>query len=282
VDPADPVDDDSLMRGFYWYHSSTHEVWPDRNFDPAAELTAETRRRMTAMCGVGAVERWAERQKAKALHLGTYEAAVENMFRRMRDQPGGSDQFYLYRVQLDPDCVIEPGIHREPTDWLGDAQLTDVCSPGSNVLRYVNVHEDRSSVSLAMEPSAVRAVQRIPIPRPCDASDPWIATAAQRLLVAASQPRTEPRDGHPRWRRRAESPLRSEIRVLELEVAEKLPSTLNERFSLDLSEESLADAPRTVPMRLVGMTRLVTNPEATLAALDAQPWQALISPEGVS
>ncbi|HET7477105.1 MAG TPA: hypothetical protein VFJ97_13920 [Dermatophilaceae bacterium] len=84
ADPEDPVHNDSAVRGFHWYHSSTHENWPDSNFDPAARLTADTNRRMEAMgSGVGAVERWAERQKAKALHVGTYEAAIENMFRRM-------------------------------------------------------------------------------------------------------------------------------------------------------------------------------------------------------
>ena len=110
--------------------------------------------------------------KAKALHVGTYEAAVENMLRRMDDQSDAASQFYLHRVQLRTDCAIEPGIHKEPTDWMGDAHLEGKCGPGVNVLRYVNVHEDQSSVSLAIEISAVWRVQSIPIPLPVDADDP--------------------------------------------------------------------------------------------------------------
>ncbi|MEU2142075.1 hypothetical protein [Nocardia rhamnosiphila] len=101
------------MRGLYWYHSSTHAVWPDRDFDPAAQLTDETKRRMESQTGPGAVERWAARQKSKALHVGTYEAAIESMLRRMDNQSDAASQFYLHRVQLRSDCAIEPGIHIE-------------------------------------------------------------------------------------------------------------------------------------------------------------------------
>lgn len=43
VRPQDPVHDDSTVRDMYWYHSSTHAVWPDRDFDPAAQLTDDTK-----------------------------------------------------------------------------------------------------------------------------------------------------------------------------------------------------------------------------------------------
>ncbi|MDQ7993287.1 MAG: hypothetical protein AAGC63_09310, partial [Propionicimonas sp.] len=77
------------------------------------------------MTGPGSVERWTARQKAKALHIGTYEAAIENMVRRKADQSGSGEQFFLYRVELSPDCVIEPGVHKEPTNFVGDAHLAD-------------------------------------------------------------------------------------------------------------------------------------------------------------
>jgi len=280
--PEDQVHDDTTLCGLYWYHSSAHENWPDLNFDPAAGLTSETRRRMKAISGSYAVERWAERQKAKALHLGTYEAAIENMFRRMRDQSGSEEQFYLYRVQLDPSCVVEPGIHPEPTNWLGDAYLADVCSPGANVLRYVNVHEDKSSVSLAVEPSAIRAVQKTPVPLSSDPTDPWIASATQRLLAATSEPRPEVEASNRRWRRHAPSPLDSAVRALELEIAERLPRTLRERFSVGLGAEASADAQQAFPMKLAALARLVTAPESTLEALNAQPWHLLVSSEAAS
>lgn len=143
---------------------------------------------MESMIGVGAVARWANAQKTKALHLGTYEAAIENMLRRMRSQGDASDQFYRYRVLLRGDCEIEPGVSKEPTNFVGDAHLADYCAPGVNVLRYVNVHEDPSSVSLAIDSSAIESVQRIPIPLPLDQRDARVAAAVSRLEHAATIP----------------------------------------------------------------------------------------------
>lgn len=170
AEPESRWHDDTAVRESYWYHSSAHENWPDKDFDPAADLTVATKRRFEAM-GLS-VEDWAARQKSKALHVGTYEAAIENTLRRLDDQRGALDQFYLYRVQLTSDCVIEPDVQPEPTDWVGNAYLAEVVTSGSTVLRYVNVHEDPSSVSLALEPVAIRAVQSIPIPLTIDAGEP--------------------------------------------------------------------------------------------------------------
>ena len=114
------------------------------------------------------------------------------MFRRMRNQGDDGAQFYLYRVQLTRDCVIEPGIHPEPTNWLGDANLADVCRPDVQVLRYVNVHEDPSSVSLAIELNAIHAVQGMAIPLQVDPSDTRILEAIARLRNAASEPPPPP------------------------------------------------------------------------------------------
>ena len=259
------------MREFYWYHSSTHENWPDRQFDPAARLTDVTKRRMEAMgSGVGA---WASRQKTKALHVGTYEAAIENMLRRMDDQGSSDDQFYLYRLQLDPDCVIEPGVHKEPTNFVGDAYLAEVCAPGTNVFRYVNVHEDASSVSLAIEPDAVRAVQGIPIPLAVDATDPWVMDATARLSEAMSEPAPRPKGKLQRYRLREVSALATEARRLESEIATGLPLALRERFTVGFDEAGFNAAPAVFPSKLVGLARLVTDPRAILDSLDAQPWR---------
>ena len=57
AEPENPSHDDSAVRGSYWYHSSTHENWPDRKFDPAPRLTEVTKRRMESM-GAG-VAAWA-------------------------------------------------------------------------------------------------------------------------------------------------------------------------------------------------------------------------------
>src|SRR5699024_2742462 len=99
VDAGDPALNDDLVAQFFWYHTSTQPDWPSRDFDPAADLTPGIRRMMG---GDERVTAWAARQRAKALHVGTYEAAVHNMLRRMRDQADRGNQFYLYRVHLKP------------------------------------------------------------------------------------------------------------------------------------------------------------------------------------
>jgi len=278
ADPEDPSLDDAATRKFSWYHSSTHQSWPNRNFDPAALLTDVTKRRMEAMCS--GVEAWASRQKTKALHVGTYEAAIENMFRRMDDQDSFDDQFYLYRVQLDPNCVIEPGVHQEPTNFVGDAYLAEVCAPGTNVLRYVNVHEDPSSVSLAIEPSAIRAVQGIPIPLAVDATDSWVLDATARLWEATSKPAPQPTGKLERFQFREVTVLATEARRLETEIAAGLPLALRERFTTRFDEAGFDTAPTAFPTKLVGLATLATAPRAVLDALDAQPWRVLPAIEG--
>lgn len=281
--PQDPAHDDGTVRARYWYHSSTHAVWPDKDFDPAAQLTDETKRRMEHDgLRPGAVERWAARQKSKALHLGTYEAAIENMLRRMDDQSDAASQFYLHRVRLRPDCAIESGIHREPTDFVGDAHLEGKCGPGVNVLRYVNVHEDPSNVSLAIEISAVGRVQSIPIPLRVDADDPGLRDATARLLAAAGRPieqaPPEDDDDSPleRLRRRhrtPRTPLASEAGRLLQETADLLPSPRRSRLNVEFDEAGFAADPSTYPAKLIGLVRLVSDPQAVLGALANQPWR---------
>lgn len=229
---------------------------------------------MEAATGHGAVERWAALQKAKALHVGTYEAAIESMFRRMRNQADAHSQFYLYRVELEPDCLIEPGVHKEPNNWLGDAYLSEVCSAGATVFRYVNVHEDKSNVSLAIDRQAIRAVQQLSIPIPTDRSTPWIAKATQRLLEAAAKSSPEPPSSCRPLTMRTQSHLRTEAIAIESEIAECLPSGLRERFNLGFDESAFATAPDDFPSRLDAITSLVSDPQTTLRGLDGQPWRA--------
>src|SRR5699024_11868511 len=92
-----------------------------------ADLTPGIRRMMG---GDERVTAWAARQRAKALHVGTYEAAVHNMLRRMRDQADRGNQFYLYRVHLKPSVTEREGWMVDTSKWLGDVVLAAVCPPG--------------------------------------------------------------------------------------------------------------------------------------------------------
>jgi hypothetical protein len=277
VVPDEPLHNDHVTRDHYWYHSSTHSKWPDKDFDPAAVLTEVTKRRMEATSGTpGAVERWAGRQKSKALHLGSYEAAIENMVRRIRNQGDDGAQFYLYRVQLTRGCVIEPGIHPEPTDWLGDANLADVCRPDVQVLRYVNVHEDPSSVSIAIKLNAIHAVQGMAIPLQVDASDARVVEAIVRLRNAASEPPPPPEVKLQWLRWQPPSPLVSEARRLETEISAGLPPALRDTLSVEFNEADFESNPALFPEKLIGLAHLVTDPQAIFRALDAQPWRKMV------
>ncbi len=276
ADPDDQAHDEAATRDLTWYHSSTHAIWPDRDFDAASDLTEETRQRMESMSArPGAVERWAARQKSKALHIGTYEAAIENMFRRIDDESGSADQFFLHRVRLRQDCVIEPGVHPEPTDFVGNAYLSEVCAPGVNVLRYVNVHEDASRISLALDIDAIDAIQSIPIPLPVDTGDAWIIGATTRLRSASLQPLEPVTSRIERFRPRTIPALVAEGRQLVEEAGAELPVNLRDRFGLEADEESFASDPAGFPSRLLGLVRLVTDSGRVLAALDDQDWRSV-------
>jgi hypothetical protein len=174
VDPDDPAMSDGNGAQLTWYHTSTQADWPTPDFDPTAELTQETRRRMG---GDHHVARWAERQAAKALHIGTYEAAIHNMLRRIYDQADHGSQFYLYRVRLLPTVRLREGWLIDPSNFVGDVVLDEVCPPGIDVARYLNYHENPGALSLALGRAAIASTQQIAIP-PLFSGDPdWIATA---------------------------------------------------------------------------------------------------------
>ncbi|MGO4237701.1 hypothetical protein [Pseudarthrobacter sp. YAF2] len=274
VSPDDPCHDDSAVGGSFWYHTSTHSNGPDRAFDPTAGLTTVTKRRFRSISGdESALERWASRQRAKALHLGTYEAAIENMLRRMNDQDGVNDQFYLYRVRLRQDAIIEPGVHPELSGTFGDVHLSEHCSPEIDIFRYVNTHEDPSSISLAVRHEAIHAVQMIPIPLRVDAGDAWVSAATSRLMEAAIRSAPEPKTDVERMRRHQKSTLSIEASSLEEEVAERLPLGLRDRFDRYFDESSLTAEPIAFPAKLAGLAMLVNNPLAVLELLDTMPWR---------
>ena len=150
--------DNALAPRLAWYHSSTWPDWPSTDFAKQAEAERRaTRRRWSLGHGSDPVP-------ANALHLGTYEAAVENMLRRMHDQADGAAQFHLYRVQLRHGLRIEAGYRDE--NLLEASRLTvhQMESAGFDVVRYLNAYEAEGTLSLAVQPHAIAAVQRVAIP----------------------------------------------------------------------------------------------------------------------
>ncbi|MGC5054705.1 hypothetical protein ACLQ2S_25005 [Micromonospora sp. DT48] len=152
-DPADPALDNGQLNRFAWYHTSTSPDWPSPTY--AQQQRQALTRGIPSMREEGVA-----RLSNLALHVGTYEAAIENMLRRMRNQSDADSKFFLYRVALDLDPQrVEAGYRDEnlqPAAQLSSAELRE---QGFQAVRYLNVYESPGSLSLAVIPDAITAVQ---------------------------------------------------------------------------------------------------------------------------
>jgi hypothetical protein len=263
VDPGDPALDDERFAHFFWYHTSTQSDWPTRDFDPAANLTPETRMRMG---GDEHVAAWAERQRAKAFHVGTYEAAVHNMLRRMRDQADRGKQFYLYRVRLKPSAVLRESWLIEPSNWLGDVVLAEACPPGIDIARYLNYHEDPGGLSLALGRGAIADVQQITVPLPDAWDGDWAREAVASLESASAEP--VPATGKLARFMQPSSPRATVGRELGTALAGRLPVNFRRQFESSVSFDEGADSVQWA-RRTSCLFDLIVNPGRVLGALDA-------------
>lgn len=271
----DPAYDENFTRTAFWYHTSTHENWPNQAYDPASFLSDEAKARMRTMGPPRAIEKWAMRQKTKALHLGTYEAAIENMLRRMANQGSAGEQLFLYRVVLKPSCVVAPGVHTEPTSIMGDVQLKELVSSDTQIYRYVNVHEDRGSVSLAIQAQAIQAVQKIAIPLQPLENNSSLEPTRNRMLTATREPLPQAELLLGRFRLKPIDLAEAEAQAIGAEMAERLPQGIRDRFLRACSADYRANGAEKYVDRIVGMQELVTKPEFILDALDNQQWHKM-------
>jgi hypothetical protein len=158
-DPEDEVLASTRLEEFYWYHSTSEPNWPLGEFTwPDLGSFAQT-------MPCDELDNKRRNEEDRALHLGTYEAAVENVLRHM-DEKGRRDvQFYLYRVQLQDGVKFSDG----PVDQdmvAANITQTEVRRRGKNVqgLMYLNHEESIGSISLAVLPEAICKVQRLAMP----------------------------------------------------------------------------------------------------------------------
>ena len=265
VDPDDSALDDDQVPRFFWYHTSTQPDWPKRDFDPAAGLTADTRRRMG---GDRRVAAWAARQRAKALHVGTYEAAIHNMLRRIHDQADQDSQFYLYRVHLRPSIAVRDGWVVDPSNFVGDVVLGKVCPPGVDVARYLNFHEDPGGLSLALGRGAIASVQQVAVPLLDSWDDGWVRDAVAALGNATETvaPATGGR------RRSLPSPPSPQVRARDeigAALAGRLPINIREQFA-SAAVFAQGDDPLHWARHTSSLFDLIENPGRMLEALDGQ------------
>lgn len=263
VDPDDPALDDAEVARFAWYHTSTQTDWPTKSFDPAAALTPETRMRMGGDRHVAA---WAARQRAKALHVGTYEAAIHNMLRRMHDQADHDSQFYLYRVHLKATVVVREGWLIDPSNFVGDVVLDEVCPPGVDVARYVNYHEDPGGLSLALGRDAIAGVQRIAVPLPDACDIDWVRDAVAALTSASAT--LVPATGKLGRFLRPSSPRAALARELSATLAGRLPVNLRDGL-LSAARFDERDDPEQWARRTSALYQLIIEPGRMQLAFDA-------------
>lgn len=239
-----------------------HPDWPTRGFDPAAVLTLETR---LMMGGAELVDEWAVRQRAKALHVGTYEAAIHNMLRRIRDQADWGSLLYLYRVHLKPSVVARKGWLPDPSNVVGDVVLDEVCSPGVDVARYLSYHEDPGGFSPALGRDAVASVQRVTVPLLGAWDEDGVRDAVEALAAASDT--VVPATGRLSRFIRPVS-LRPVLgRELGAALAGRLPINLQAQFA-SAAAFAEGDNPVRWARRTSGLIRLIDEQVRALAALD--------------
>ncbi len=185
-DQDDPALDDEAVSRFAWYHTSTEPEWPSPDYARrfVEDMEQNDHRPIKR-------DHYVSFHTTKALHLGTYETAIENMLRRMHDEHDGGSQFYLYRVAIRLQSGrINPGYRDENHDEAAQMSISDLDSDDLDAVRYLNVHEGTGVLSLAIRPEAIDAVQRIAIP-PHDLTLPLIPHLLDRDFKDLAQAKGE-------------------------------------------------------------------------------------------
>ena len=239
-DANDPVLNDEVALRVAWYHTSTVPDWPARG-------RALTREEVTFVRHVfpdDMADGVRERHESQALHLGTYEAAIESMLRKMRDEDAGGAQFWLYRVALRRDSTtIKPGYRNETLEEI--SQITQEELGDWNAIRYLNTWESPGSISLAVRPQSLAAVQGIslPVQELSAGAAPSLVHEVARIRDQISQIEATRQD-KPDWLERARQPRAA----LQGETLEREPTAeqqaLNEKIGKLIEDEYLPGSRR--------------------------------------
>lgn len=155
----------------------------------------------------------------------------------------------------------------DPSDWLGDVVLAEVCPSGVDVARYLNHHEDPGGISLALGRDAITSVQRVAVPR-ADAWDvDWVRDAVAALEKESDVP--VPATGKLGRFMRPSSPRAAMGRGLGRALADQMPVNLREQFASAASIGE-CDDPSRWARRTSALAGLVLEPARVLAELDGE------------
>ncbi|WP_131804481.1 hypothetical protein [Mycobacteroides abscessus] len=268
TDLADIATDSAMIERLAWYHTSTHADWPPTDLAPTARAT----------------------------HVGTFESAIDNMFRRMRDEGDADSQFYLHRVRIAcPPAEVSP-VGKELSDFMGNVWLSALYDAGYPVVPYVNVREHPGSVSLVLVPSVITHVQTLAVPLNLDVEESAASRGifaryiVEQYEIAARRPSTEgiSRLEYLKPRNPVTAPIVRAARACDRETwaAEDRYWKAMEKEHLPevgfRTRDKLLDAARSVHGdaqqvhdRFRSLAELVRNPARTLAAVQAQPVRAV-------
>jgi hypothetical protein len=288
-DAEDPALDDQAARGTAWYHTSTFPGWPPSG-RPVTPAEAAFLSQVTPDSVAAHVR---ERYENQALHVGTYDAAAESMLRKMRDQDMAGERFWLYRVALRRDVIIERGYRNENMEEI--AQITQAELGDSDAVRYLNTWESPGSISLAVRPGSLAAVQGIPLPVEALGAgvSPLLTRKIARIRGRISQiqaARQDEPDKLEQLRQRSAArlggslerePTPEQARLLEeicklitCEYLRGVSLTVRERFSDAMFAWARAQDPEPgdVPLmeRYSAMAAVMTRPADVQRALDAE------------
>lgn len=280
-DFSDIACDRERITELNWYHTSTLKDWPSRNFDPLSVYPKDARENIVKNMSGAKLESWLTEQKAKALHVGTFEAALENMLRRMEDQSDSSSQFYLYRVNLRDNSPVSSAVNKEPASIFGDVHFDKLGVDHSEIYRYVNSHEDPSSISLALTIDSIASVQRISVPiSPVDSVE---VEGIRSVLCEAQKIPPQEIDSFmsqfkKRWGLEPDytNPYRDELKAQVENLANQLPGRIRDPFVTVVARGASRRKDYALAASyIVGMRDLFLYPERVLQALDNEPMQKI-------
>jgi hypothetical protein len=268
TDLDDVATDSAKIERLIWYHTSTRPGWPPTD----------------------------QSRLASATHVGTFESAIENMFRRMRNQGDGDSQFFLHRVHIA--CLptdVSP-LGQERSDFMGNVWLSALYEAGHRVIPYVNVHEHPGSISLAMVPSLIKYVQTLAVPLSLEVDESerseevFAVYTAECDEINARRPST---DGISRVEYLVPQSPDTEQIVRAAQVCDEAIWAATDRYKQAMTEEHMPAVGYRTREKLLGahthrrsdpagahdkfrlLADLVQNPARTLVALQTQPAREL-------
>lgn len=156
----------------------------------------------------------------------------------------------------------------DPSNFLGDVILNEVCPPGIDVARYLNYHEDPGGLSLALGREAIFSIQQIMIPLTNVRRRDWIPYAVTEIRNAVEVSPSSS-GSHLLMTFRPSSPKAMKAREITARLARRLPINLRSQFQATTAFSDTMDHEMWARY-VIGVVDVIENPERVLAELDAQ------------